>query len=129
MGSGKHFYTTDPHEATVAIENGRVLEGIACYVLPVTSDPQPPVVCTKETSTTISTRVTKAKPTEPSSSSGTRLNSSPVTRSTQTIPLLEPFNSIVSLTRNQVSISTPPTQAQKILPVSRKNRLLASCTT
>jgi hypothetical protein len=44
MGSGKHFYTTDAHEATVAIQNGRVLEGIACYVLPVTSDPQLPVV-------------------------------------------------------------------------------------
>jgi hypothetical protein len=44
MGSGKHFYTTDPREATVAIQNGRVLEGIACYVLPVTSDPQPPEV-------------------------------------------------------------------------------------
>jgi len=44
MGSGKHFYTTGPHEATVAIQNGRVLEGIACYVLPVTSDPQSPVV-------------------------------------------------------------------------------------
>ena len=44
MGSGKHFYTTDPHEATVAIQTGRVLEGIACFVLPVTSDPQPPEV-------------------------------------------------------------------------------------
>ncbi len=33
---GTHFYTTDPHEATVVIQRSRVLEGIACYVLPVT---------------------------------------------------------------------------------------------
>jgi hypothetical protein len=41
---GKHFYTTDANEATRAIQSGKVLEGIACCVLPVTSDPQPPVV-------------------------------------------------------------------------------------
>jgi uncharacterized protein DUF5648 len=41
---GKHFYTTDANEATRAIQSGKVLEGIACCVLPVTSNPQPPVV-------------------------------------------------------------------------------------
>lgn len=44
MGSGKHLYATDPYEATVAIQHCRVLEGVAFYVLPFTSDPQPPVV-------------------------------------------------------------------------------------
>ena len=40
---GKHFYTTDANEASRAIQSGRVLEGIACYVLQVASNPQLPV--------------------------------------------------------------------------------------
>src|SRR6202048_3726650 len=41
---GKHFYTTDATEATRAIQNGKVLEGIVCYVLQVNPEPQQPVV-------------------------------------------------------------------------------------
>jgi len=42
---GNHFYTTSASEVSGSIAQGReMLEGIACYVLPVTSDPQSPVV-------------------------------------------------------------------------------------
>lgn len=42
---GKHFYTTDPNEVTRAIvRDGRILEGVACYVLPHTDNPQPPII-------------------------------------------------------------------------------------
>jgi len=41
---GKHFYTTDPSEVTIAIvRDGKILEGVACYVLPHTENPQPPI--------------------------------------------------------------------------------------
>ena len=40
----KHFFTTVGREATSAIRNGRALESVACYVLPVTGIPERPVV-------------------------------------------------------------------------------------
>lgn len=42
---GKHFYTIDPDEVTRAIvHDGRILEGVVCYVLPPTANPQPPII-------------------------------------------------------------------------------------
>ena len=42
---GKHFYTTDPGEVTRAIvRDGRILEGVACCVLPNTPNPSPSVI-------------------------------------------------------------------------------------
>src|SRR5258708_20557970 len=41
---GKHFYTTDPSGVTTAIvRDGKILEGVACYVLPHSENHQPPI--------------------------------------------------------------------------------------